>query len=172
GRTGATLIEPNAAAAQPDIVCLGKALGCGYVASAVLARTKLAERAWERGGVEPAHTSTSIGDPVACAGILRSLVRIEHRGEQIEDSSLAWRECLEQLAADTRLELRGTGLLWALDTGAVGGGVELARRLLDEERMLVIPSGLEGSAITLYPAVICTDLERDRFSRSIHSVLV
>ncbi|MCW2973296.1 MAG: Acetylornithine aminotransferase, partial [Thermoleophilia bacterium] len=66
GRTG-PVIASRIAEVQPDIVCLGKAIGCGAVASAVVARAELADAAWDRGPVEPAHTSTSLGDPLAAA---------------------------------------------------------------------------------------------------------
>jgi acetylornithine aminotransferase len=162
GRTGPVLVEAIRDA-RPAIVCLGKALGCGLTASAVVCRADLASAAWDRGAVEPAHTSTSIGDPVACAGILRTLVRLEHRRQELIEASAAWHACLESVVLASRMKLRGKGLLWALDTERAGGGVRLAQRLLAEHRMLVVPSGPDGSSITLYPPTVCTDLERERF---------
>lgn len=161
GRTGALLVE-SIERAQPDLVCLGKALGCGLTASAVVARADVTEAAWARGPVEPAHTSTSLGDPVACAGILRTLVRLERRGEEIESAAAEWRQSLRRLARHTGLKLRGTGLVWALDTGRAGGGTVLAQRLLDEHRIIVVPSSANGSSITIYPAVTGTEFERER----------
>ena len=162
GRTGPT-IAAELASARPDIVCLGKAIGGGFTASAAVARTALATAAWERGPVEPAHTSTSIGDPIACLGILDALDRLTDRSEELDDAAVAWRELLQPLAREHALELRGTGLLWALDTNVAGSGLELARRLLDEHDVIVVPSGIDAASITLYPAVVTTDLERERF---------
>lgn len=169
GRTGPTIAEALAHA-RPDLLCLGKALGCGMTASAVVARAELAAAAWQRGSVEPAHTSTSLGDPMSALGILRTLVRLEHRAAELERESTAWQACLETIASDAGLQLRGIGLLWALDTGAAAGGVELARRLLREHRILVVPSGDDASAITLYPAATCTELERERFADALRSM--
>lgn len=166
GRTGATIAQ-EIAEARPDIVCLGKAIGCGVTASAVVARTSVAHDAWERGAVEPAHTSTSIGDPLACTGILAALERLDSRVAEIEYAAAAWKLDLLRLAAATGLGLRGIGLVWALDTGTPGGGFELAQQLLAEHRMLVVPSGTDSSSITLYPSVTCTDLERERFSSAV-----
>lgn len=169
GRSAPVLVEAIDRA-QPDLVCLGKALGCGYPASAVVGRSEVVAAAWDHGAVEPAHTSTSIGDPHATAGILRTLVRLEHRAGELREHSHAWLEVLEPLARETKLQLRGTGMVWALDTGEPGGGTKLAQSLLDQHRMLVVPSGHDGSSITLYPSTAVTDLERERFAIAVHEL--
>jgi acetylornithine/succinyldiaminopimelate/putrescine aminotransferase len=163
GRTGATIAQ-ELTEARPDIICLGKAIGCGLTASAMVARAGIAADAWDRGPVEPAHTSTSLGDPLACAGILAALERLGSRAPELEVAAAAWNLELLRLVAERRdrLELRGLGLLWALDTGRDGGGLELARRLLHEHQVLVVPSGPSGSSITLYPPVTVSELERER----------
>jgi acetylornithine aminotransferase len=170
GRTGATIAE-GIADARPDLLCLGKAIGCGVTASAVVGRVGVVQDAWDRGPVEPAHTSTSLGDPLACAGILAALDRLDSRVAELEYAAAAWKLVLLKLAAAHGLELRGTGLVWALDTGTPGAGVELARRLLDEQRILVVPSGPDGSSVTLYPSATCTDLERERFAAALPRAL-
>lgn len=164
GRTGATIAQ-EIAEARPDILCLGKAIGCGVTASAVVMRSTIAQEAWDRGPVEPAHTSTSIGDPFACAGIVESLARLDARAGQLEAAADAWSTDLHRLVGERSglLELRGIGLLWALDTRIDSGGVVLARQLLDEHRILTVPSGPTGSSITIYPAATCSELERERF---------
>jgi acetylornithine/succinyldiaminopimelate/putrescine aminotransferase len=170
GRTGATIAEAIADA-RPDIVCLGKAVGSGVVASAVVARADIAAAAWDKGPVEPAHTSTSIGDPLACAGILHSIGALQSRASELEAASAAWQALLEPIAQAAGVELRGKGLLWALDTGTPGGGVQLAKHLLAMHRILVVPSGLDGSSITLYPAAITSDLELERVEEALERSL-
>ena len=170
GRTGATIAEAIAHA-RPDILCLGKAIGSGVAASAVVARADVATRAWDIGPVEPIHTSTTIGDPLACAGILHSIKALAKHGDELEHAGAAWRELLEPIAAEAGLELRGTGLLWALDTGRPGAGLELAQRLLTDHRILVVPSGLDSTSITLYPAATCTDLELDRVAVALRAAI-
>lgn len=169
GRTGATVAQ-ELTRARPDILCLGKAIGCGLTASAVVARTAVAQGAWERGPVEPAHTSTSLGEPLACGGILESLRRLDARGAELEVAAAAWKLGLLRLVADVPLQLRGIGLLWALDTSREGGGLRLAQRLLDEHRILVVPSGPTAESITLYPAATCEDGERERFLASVRTI--
>lgn len=170
GRTGATIAEAIADA-RPDIVCLGKAIGSGVVASAVVARAGIADAAWAKGPVEPIHTSTSIGDPLACAGILHSIGALQTRGDELEAAGAAWQSMLEPIAERSSVGLRGTGLLWAIDTGRAGGGMELARRLLTRHRVLVVPSGADGSSITMYPAATTSDLERERVGKALSDAL-
>jgi len=150
GRTGPTIAE-GLTDARPDLLCLGKAVGAGVPASAVVARTDIASAAWDRGPVEPAHTSTHVGEPIACLGILHALMRLERDAGSLEEGALAWETALRQVATERGWNLRGTGMLWALDTAVPGTGVELAQELL-EGGILTVPSGLDSSAISLYPS--------------------
>ncbi|MCW2948993.1 MAG: Acetylornithine aminotransferase [Thermoleophilia bacterium] len=170
GRTG-PVIASRIAETQPDVLCLGKALGCGAVASAVVARAEIADAAWSHGDVEPAHTSTSLGDPVAAAAVLRSLARLDERADVLAAAAVQWQRALGELARETGLQLRGTGLLWALDTGRAGLGATFARVLLHEHRVLVVPSGIDGSSISIYPSATAADWERDRLTDAIAHVL-
>jgi len=168
GRTGPTIAE-GIAEARPDFICLGKAIGAGLAASAVVARTEVAAAAWDRGQVEPAHTSSLLGDPFSCVGILRALELLVTREVELRQQGRAWRASLESIARDTGLELRGIGMLWALDTGTGGAGLELAFRLRDEHRILVVPSSADARSITIYPAVSVSDLERERFGAAVRA---
>ncbi len=166
GRMGAT-IAAELTEARPDIVCLGKAVGCGLTASAVVCRTGVAADAWDRGPVEPAHTSTSLGDPLASAGILAALDRLDRRAGELDAAASAWDSTLRPMAADAKLRLRGRGLTWALDTGVIGGGLEYATHLLAKHRIVVVPSGNDGSSFTIYPPATCSDLELERFAAAV-----
>lgn len=166
GRTGAELAA-CLSEAKPDIVCLGKAIGCGAVASVVVARNELVEAAWDKGPVEPAHTSTHIGDPAACAGIVRSLRALVKHADSITQTSQKWQDALASIASQSKLKTRGRGLLWAIDTEQIAGGLNLASKLLSEHRILVVPSGKNSSSITLYPSMEASDDERRRFVEAV-----
>jgi acetylornithine/succinyldiaminopimelate/putrescine aminotransferase len=170
GRTGATIAECMTDA-RPDIVCLGKALGGGITTSAVVARTEVASDAWDHGNVEPAHTSTTLGDPAACAAVISSLQMLEQNALQLDVCDTAWRTSLEPLVDELHVDVRGLGLVWSIDTRHAGGGVKLAEQLLDEHRILVVPSGPAGSGITIYPAAITSTGERDRFVHALRDLL-
>jgi acetylornithine/succinyldiaminopimelate/putrescine aminotransferase len=150
GRTG---IELDGAGCNPDLLCVGKALGSGVAASAVIARTDMAQAAWDIDG-EAIHTSTFVGDAISCAGILHTIATLP--SFDLGDIGTAWHTSLSSIAAECDLDLRGRGLLWALDTGIAGGGVDLARAVLNAG-VLVVPSGMNGESITLLPSVISGD---------------
>lgn len=171
GRTGSE-IAACLSDLRPDIVCLGKAIGCGAVASAVVARESLADAAWARGPVEPAHTSTTLGDPVACAGIICALERLNDRRSELEESYSTWRNTVRKIKENSpSVSTRGLGMLWAFDTGRVGGGLQVASRMLTEHRILVVPSGVDSSSITIYPSIAVSDYEIERFIEAMSAEL-
>jgi acetylornithine/succinyldiaminopimelate/putrescine aminotransferase len=150
--------------AGPDIVCLGKALGSGVPASAMLARRDVAEAAWGDIEGEAIHTSTMVGEPLARAAVLRTLEPLGER--DLTGPAAAWSQVLHEVADEVGLELRGRGLLWALDTGTPGAGFELSQRLL-ASGVLVVPSGATGSSITLYPSAVHREGERARLAAAV-----
>lgn len=147
------------ASAGPDLVCLGKALGAGLPASAVLARSDVASRAWGDIEGEAIHTSTMLGEPAACVGVLHTLDRLAT--DDLDTPSAAWERVLRDAALERDLQLRGRGLLWAFDTGRPGAGFELSQRLL-RTGVLTVPSGSDGSSLTLYPSTAHGEDERAR----------
>jgi 4-aminobutyrate aminotransferase/(S)-3-amino-2-methylpropionate transaminase len=74
GRCGA-LLASNRVGLEPDIVCVGKALGGGMPISACLARREVMD-AWPESRGEAIHTSTFMGHPIACAAALAVLETI------------------------------------------------------------------------------------------------
>ncbi len=153
GRTGDPLVD---AGLNPDLLCLGKAIGSGFPVSAVIAAADVAEAAWgddARAGREPAHTSTHVGDVLGCAAISQSLALYDELdpADRTRDLAAALVPIADRLAGVSKgTELRCRGALAAIDTGVPGGGVDLARRLL-EAGVIVVPSGSDGSSITLFP---------------------
>jgi acetylornithine/succinyldiaminopimelate/putrescine aminotransferase len=57
---------------EPDLVCLGKALGAGCRCRACLGPPSVMD-AWPRAPGEAMHTSTFLGHPLACAAALAAL---------------------------------------------------------------------------------------------------
>jgi acetylornithine/succinyldiaminopimelate/putrescine aminotransferase len=133
GRSGEPL---TGAACDPDLVCLGKALGGGIPASAVVARAEVA-KVWDRGG-EVIHTSTFVGHPLSCVAIEATLGMLDDADLVAEHE--AWSAALEHLP------VRGCGLLWALPTP---DPFSLAERLL--ARGIVVTPGPRCIALT--PAI-------------------
>jgi acetylornithine/succinyldiaminopimelate/putrescine aminotransferase len=159
GRTDSTLIGTDVAA---DIVCLGKALGGGTPASAVLAREEIAA-AWSEFGPEAIHTATFLAHPTSCLAIERSLDVRRSLGVE------CWSPLHNAVATidrESSVRVRGTGALWALDTGTPGDGVRLARELL-EDGFIVVPAAADGSVVTLTPSVVTNAATWHRFAGAV-----
>jgi acetylornithine/succinyldiaminopimelate/putrescine aminotransferase len=166
GRCGAALD----AACDPDVVCLGKALGSGVPASAVVVRAQVAERAWGGDPGEAIHTSTFVGEPLASAAVLHTLGQLDERGTEIATAAPLWRDALAEAADHVRWHVRGRGLLWALDSGRAGEGWAAAQQLRDRHGVLVVPSGADARSITLLPPLACTDADRSHTARALIAV--
>ncbi len=165
--TGAGRIgDLGAGGCNPDIVCLGKAIGLGYPASATIAKATLAVGAWDHPGEEPIHTSTHIGEWMASAAIVHALERLQSTRM---DDGFKPVDCVKRVAEKEGLEVRCAGRLVALDTGRDGGGVLLAARLL-EQRVLVAPSGRHGESITIYPPTVFSEEDANLFCDALRVV--
>lgn len=103
---------------QPDIMTLGKGLGGGVPLSAVLARQHASVFEWGD------HGGTLAGNPLMCAvglAVVQELAKpaflaqVRTRGAQMEQG-------LRAISEEYGLgEVRGKGLLWALELGGMSG---------------------------------------------------
>ena len=156
GRCGAFLASARVGL-EPDLVCLGKALGGGLPLSACVGRSDVME-AWPPSSGEAVHTSTFLGHPLACAAALAVLDALEREDVPARAEALG-RSLVAQLGA--RLEgcrgvrdVRGLGLMVGIElTG--GAGAHLARAAL-AEGLLVLPAGASGEVVELVPPVCLT----------------
>lgn len=143
---------------RPDIVCLSKALSGGLVpVGAVLVSRAAFDRVFD--GMERAvrHGSTFGGNDLAAAAALATLDVLEEEGEgEGEDESLIARaarlgglllELTRPLVERHEVvrDVRGLGLMWAIEFGPPAGGV--ARRLW--ERVERRQPGLFSQLITV-----------------------
>lgn len=165
GRCGSLLASPGLGL-DPDLVCLGKALGGGFPLSACIGRTEVMDQ-WPESSGEAIHTSTFLGHPVACAAAL-AVLDIYH-GEAVEDRvSVLGENILSLLGArlvnvGLPTHVRGAGLMIGIeftepDTLApvVGRGGRVAEGLL-AEGILALPAGDRGQVLELTPAFNLTD---------------
>lgn len=154
GRTGATLRAVSEGCVA-DVVCLGKALGGGVAVSACLMREEIA-RAWGDSVGEAIHTSTFLGNPIACAAALASLDAIA-----ADDAQAALRGCGHALAACFE-PLRGRPELGVTRVDAIGALVGIGlrggfkrtlavMRAMLERGLIVLPGGVDGDVLTLSP---------------------
>lgn len=167
GRSGAWLAS-GLVGLEPDLVCLGKALGAGLPLSACLGGRPVMD-AWPASTGEAVHTSTFLGHPLACAAALAALDAYEGEAVAARAEALGVRL---QKALSGRLsglpgvaQIRGLGLLLGIEvrgreTALEGAGARVAGAAL-RRGVLVLPAGDAGEVVELTPPVVLTDEQTD-----------
>lgn len=169
GRCGAVLASARVGL-EPDLVCLGKALGGGLPLSACVGSAEIME-AWPESEGEAIHTSTFLGHPLGCAAGLAVLDALETEGVVERARILGG-----QLVAGLRTalaglegveEVRGLGLMIGIelsrgDGPAHGAGARAAEAAL-RDGVLLLPAGAHGHVVELTPPVTLTE-EQVRFA--------
>lgn len=158
GRTG-TWFACEASATVPDILVIGKALTGSLPLSAALG-TPDAMSGWPPSTGEAIHTSTFLGNPIACAAALAQLDTIEREGllartcdlgDRIADRAAAW---VQHGLAVSR---RGRGLLQGVVLGSPARGLDVVRAAL-RRGVLVLAEG-EGDVLAITPPASITDAQ-------------
>ncbi|MFC1660290.1 aspartate aminotransferase family protein [Gemmatimonadota bacterium] len=169
GRTG-QLFAFHHEHVLPDLLCLGKGLGGGLPLSACIGPQHVME-AWPVSSGEAIHTSTFLGNPLACSAGLAFLRELEEKGlvERSRHLGVAFRAQLEKLILGSPLvwEVRGRGLFLGVElvepgTGAplVGGGGRVAERAL-REGLLVLPAGPYGEVVEISPPLVLSEMQME-----------
>jgi ornithine--oxo-acid transaminase len=179
---------------QPDIVCLAKALSGGLVpVGAVLVSRDAFDRVFD--GMERAvrHGSTFGGNDLAAAAALATLGVIEDEGliahaERMGELLLALTRPLVERYEVVR-DVRGLGLIWAIEFGPPSGRVGQAlweaveRRqtglfsqlitvpLFHEHRILCQVAGHRMNTIKALPALVIEESEIRRFAAALEQTV-
>lgn len=160
GRCGA-LLASHRVGLEPDIVCLGKALGGGVPISACLARREVMD-AWPESRGEAIHTSTFLGHPLACAAALAVLETLEreHVTDRARVLGARLLELLEPELASVPgvVDVRGLGLLIGVELAGDGQAVRVAEAAL-REGLILLPAGDRGQVIQLTPPASLSDMQ-------------
>lgn len=161
GRTG-RMFAAQTFGVTPDILCMGKGMGGGYMPLAGIAVPEEVARAFwgpPEASVEFHHGHTFGANPLAAAVGLAVL------GELVEnDLSARARELgrrlrtrLEGLGKFDVREVRGRGLLWGVDLGDTELGLQFGRECL--ERGLIVRADPDWFALA--PPLISTEAHID-----------
>lgn len=141
----------------PDILCAGKALTGSLPLSAAIGRADLMQ-SWPASTGEAVHTSTFLGNPVACAAALAQIAEIETHGllerarrlgAVIAERTATWTDRFQTVTAS-----RGLGLLQ---------GVVIPGRALDiavaaqRDGVLVLAEGDDADVLAITPPAVITD---------------
>ncbi|MEW6264941.1 MAG: aminotransferase class III-fold pyridoxal phosphate-dependent enzyme [Thermodesulfobacteriota bacterium] len=154
GRTG-RLFASQHFDVQPDVMCLGKAVGGGFPLAVIASRREIMEK-WPPG----AHGTTFGGHPVACATGL-ALLKIVSRPDflaAVREKGEYFRARLLKFKADypAVADVRGLGLMNALELAKADGSPDpdLAGRItnrLREKKILLLTCGVKGNVIRFIP---------------------
>jgi 4-aminobutyrate aminotransferase-like enzyme len=163
GRTGRTLACEHEGV-EPDLICLGKALGGGLPLSAC-AGPRAVMDAWPPSSGEALHTSTFLGHPLACAAGLAFLeaLKEEELAARAEELGLRLLQGLKARLAGLPgvREVRGRGLFVGVELEQAGAGAAVSAEAL-QDGLIVLPAGARGEVVELSPPLVITEAEVDR----------
>jgi len=140
----------------PDILCVGKAMGGGLPLSACVASAGLMA-AWGESTGEALHTSTFLGNPLACAAALAALDVLEEEALPARAARMGavFIEGLRALQAEFPeqvVDVRGRGLMLGLAFDAPHRALPLVPAAL-REGLILLPAG-DGSVLEFVPPIV------------------
>ena len=169
GRTGEHFWGYEAHGVVPDILTFAKGVGNGLALGGVVARAEIMD------SLGANSISTFGGNPLVCAGALANLEYLLDQGLQTNAAKMGnrLRLGLEPVAEATPeiAELRGRGLMWAMEFNRPGGREPLpdAAAAVHEgahrRGLLVGKGGLYGNVLRIAPPLCVTDSEIDEAVR-------
>lgn len=193
GRTGAFLALEHWQL-QPDLICMAKALSGGFVPiGAVLVSREAFDRVFD--GMERAvrHGSTFGSNDLAAAAALATLRVLER--DRVVDNARRMGDLLLQLTAplterhEVVRDVRGLGLLWALELGPPAGGpsrklFEMVERaqpglfaqlitvpLFHDHRILCQVAGHHMNVVKALPSLLISEQEVRGFAAALAEVV-
>jgi 4-aminobutyrate aminotransferase-like enzyme len=164
GRTG-TMFACEHEGVVPDLLCIGKALGGGVPLAATIGTARVMD-AWPVSAGEAIHTSTFLGNPLACAAALANLDELERLDAlgrvRAREGFLATRLRVLTACASVR-GVRGTGFLWAVEFAHAAFANRVVVRGL-ATGVVLLQSGPTGTSITVAPPLTIAD---DQLARAL-----
>jgi 4-aminobutyrate aminotransferase / (S)-3-amino-2-methylpropionate transaminase / 5-aminovalerate transaminase len=154
----------------PDLMVVGKALGGGLPFAACLG-TEAAMDAWPPSDGEAIHTSTFLGNPLACAAALASL-RVLREEELVERAAEQGARLLEELRGALAGrpgvgEVRGRGMMIGVELVRPGAAREpdpeaVGRVVVEALRRgwLLLGGGVRRNVLSLSPPFVLTGEQR------------
>ncbi len=157
GRTG-TMFACEREAVVPDLLCIGKAMG-GGLPIAALVGTEAAMNAWPLSKGEALHTSTFLGNPLACAAALATIGEIE-RHDLVTRAKHLGVTMVSRLGSLHRhksvLDIRGRGMMWGIELESAASAHAVVVRALSLG-LLLLQAGPEGNVISITPPLVISE---------------
>jgi 4-aminobutyrate aminotransferase-like enzyme len=171
GRTGAWFAVDRESVV-PDILCIGKAMGSGLPISAAIGRAPIMD-AWPPSTGEALHTSTYLGNPLACAAALATIAEIERLQlcARAQDLGAYLGARLDALRGRSGvIAVRGRGLLWGIDLRDAATAFAVVRRAL-ARGVIVSQAGVRGETIVLSPPLVIEPVQLDTAVSALESAI-
>jgi ornithine--oxo-acid transaminase len=167
GRTGKLLAEQHEGI-EADLTLIGKALSGGfYPVSAMLSNSEV------MGVLHPGeHGSTFGGNPLACA-VARAALRVLVEEGMVENAARVGdrlQASLASIRADSVKDVRGRGLMLAVELHAEAGGARRVCEALQARGLLAKET--HDHTIRIAPPLILTDDQADWIAEQFAAVLV
>jgi 4-aminobutyrate aminotransferase-like enzyme len=163
GRCGATFASERMGL-EPDLVCLGKALGGGMPVSACIGSHEVMD-AWPASSGEAIHTSTFLGHPLACvaATTVLDVMQRDQIPARVERLGTALLASLRGGLSGTAgvAEVRGVGLMIGIQLTDPHGAPSEGRAVRVAEAalaagLILLPAGAQGDVVELTPPATLT----------------
>ncbi len=143
----------------PDILCVGKAMGGGLPLSACIASQELMS-VWGESAGEALHTSTFLGNPLACAAGLAALsvLKDEHLPQQAFQRGMVFADGLQGLRSHFPkqiVDVRGCGLMLGIEMVSPDLALSLVPAAL-REGLILLPAG-DGRVLEFVPPLVITE---------------
>jgi 4-aminobutyrate aminotransferase len=139
----------------PDVLLFAKGIASGLPLGGIIAARALLEQ-WPTG----AHGTTFGGNPVACAAALATIDVLEPLLARSRDLGARALVSLRAAAGPAVREVRGVGLMLAVELRSHDAAAAVQARCFDEG-MLVLTCGPESNVLRLIPPLTITDDELD-----------
>lgn len=152
GRTGRWLACEHWSV-TPDVVVIGKGLSGSLPISACIGTAEVMS-AWPVSTGEAVHTSTFLGNPIACAAALAQIDEIENgkllqRAQELGTRIVAW-------ARHHGLMVRGRGLIQGVVTRDAVTALHVCRQCL-HEGIILLAEGTHSNILAITPPAVITE---------------
>lgn len=141
----------------PDLVTIGKGLSGALPISACIGSADVMS-AWPLSAGEAIHTSTFLGNPIACAAALAQIDEIESRGLLARASELGAR--IQAWSAENGLECRGLGLIQGIVLDSSDVALRVCAECL-EAGVLLLAEGTHANILAITPPAVITEEQLD-----------
>jgi 4-aminobutyrate aminotransferase-like enzyme len=164
---------------EPDLVCVGKSLAGGLPLSACVGTPDVMS-AWGRSRGEARHTSTFLGNPLACAAALATLDVLEHEGwpRRVAERGPSFGADLEDWRGIPGVaDVRGRGYLWGVELVRPSGEPDSARAfavVVGALRcgVLLLSGGTHHNVLQFTPPFCLSDAQREAALAAVRAALV